>query len=124
VFHIHVDLGVDDRHRDAPLGCGCASACAPRSNAGPAWSTVRRSMSVSPAVDWSAISSTIALRNPCTSGHSRLQTPFSPSQENRSSRAGEADRSCLKSQPLPIDKLDLPALFIEAARFQSGHDVA
>jgi adenylosuccinate lyase len=29
----------------------------------------------------------------------------------------------LKSQPLRIDKLDVPALFIEAARFQSWLDM-
>src|ERR1700730_15240207 len=48
---------------NAPLNRGCASACSPHSSAGPdaasaapARSTVRRSISLSPAVDWLAIS--------------------------------------------------------------------
>src|SRR5262245_38354678 len=55
---------------DAPLGRGCALACAPCSSAGPAAasaaparSTLRRSISLSSAVGWLTISPSMAHRS-------------------------------------------------------------
>src|ERR1700722_19048962 len=77
----------------APVGRGCASACTQRSSAGPAAvsaaparSTVRRSISLSPAAEGLAISPSMALWGPRSSGHRRLQTSFDPGQGNRSLR--------------------------------------
>src|ERR1700688_3624890 len=82
---------------DAPLGRGCALACAPCSSAGPAAAsaapvrrTLRRSISLSSAVGWLTISPSMAHRSHALRSLKIEAWLLAPGQGNRTAQVPES----------------------------------